>query len=319
MIDRGRDEEKRREEMCMFLQQTTQNRTKRNTPSMFLCSANLPIRPLAVVCDVARQGERGLVWKRPCYTHAPPRRFLSPCFSVALAANQEMAQVAQMPLTGRGRLQGGNVGRGFPQFLRSGTCRSHQQAVSRMRAVHLAIYLPLRVCACCVLRVHLSEPVEAQLDRGRRTLDGLSAGRCPSTKTSDPETGLIWLPRPAALPRFIQLTPARHPLPPLHLICLPGDHFLFFRLRYNCNALMRAYAECTTAHRLTGHTPPLSSLPVPSPGLHDLGNKTCYRWSENSTQRTPATSPCSPSIKFVLGFGGTSHLQTSATYPQGCH
>lgn len=45
--------------------------------------------------------------------HHTRRRFPSPCFSLALAAEQ----MAQMPLTGRGCLQGANVGRGFPSPL----------------------------------------------------------------------------------------------------------------------------------------------------------------------------------------------------------
>lgn len=42
--------------------------------------------------------------------HATRRRLPSPCFSLDLAAEQ----MAHLPLTGRGCLQGANVGRGFP-------------------------------------------------------------------------------------------------------------------------------------------------------------------------------------------------------------
>lgn len=137
--------------------------------------------------------------------HHTRRRFPSPCFSLALAAEQ----MAQMPLTGRGCLQGANVGRGFPSPLAlvpadhtSRPALGHSRLLFTCRCVSV-----FGVCVC------------AYPSKRGRTQDGLTTGRWPSTKTSDPETGLIFHPRPVALSRFIQTILASSPLPPpLHPI-----------------------------------------------------------------------------------------------------
>jgi hypothetical protein len=130
------------------------------------------------------------------------------------------------PLTGRGCLQGGNVGRCFPSPLAlvpadqtSRPAAQQPSSPAAQQAVLVLAHLPaaLRVCArVCVCTCPNGR---------RRTQDGLSTGRCPSTKTSDPETALIWQPRPAALSRFIQTIPARHPLPPPPSDLLAGRSF----------------------------------------------------------------------------------------------
>lgn len=172
------------------------------------CSQALRFCQFVLGLDVRdREGEAlgvegAILWKRRA-THTPHhtrRRFPSPCFSLALAAEQ----MAQMPLTGRGCLQGANVGRGFPSPLAlvpadhtSRPALGHSRLLFTCRCVSV-----FGVCVCTC-------------PNGRgRTQDGLTTGRWSSTKTSDPETGLIFHPRPVALSMFIQMILACSPLPP---------------------------------------------------------------------------------------------------------
>lgn len=144
----------------------------------------------------------------------------------------------------------------LPQFCqspRSGTCRSPQRAsrpflvsrfssLSHARAARLPIYLPRYLSTCRRVSVPAAS-VCALVRTGSSTSWTGGDGHwtdcrpvvAPPLKRPILKRALIWLPRPAALSRFIQSIPARHPL---HLICLPGDQFLFFRLRCNCIALM---------------------------------------------------------------------------------
>lgn len=92
VIDRGRDEEKRRKYVFVLAVDNT-----RHTKHVLMLYQFAP-SPWSVM--FARRGERGLVWRRRCYTHPPPRRFPSPCFSVILVAYQRdgpAAQMAQQP------------------------------------------------------------------------------------------------------------------------------------------------------------------------------------------------------------------------------
>lgn len=57
------------------------------------------------------------------------------------------------------------------------------------------------------------------------------------------------------------------------------------------------------------HTPLQSNC---IPGLHHLGIEMCFSWSGCSTHVCKLVLVTSPSIEFVLGFGGTSHLEPPA-------
>lgn len=78
------------------------------------------------------------------------RRFPSPCFSLALAAEQ----MAQMPLTGRGCLQGANVGRGFPSPLAlvPADQTEQNQLWPFSPAVHLLLAVSVSAPVCALAR-----------------------------------------------------------------------------------------------------------------------------------------------------------------------
>lgn len=154
-----------------------------------------------------------------------------------------------MPLTGRGCLQGGNVGRCFPSPLALVPADQTKQTSWPFSPCCLGIlYLPLRVC----VRVCTCP------NGRRRTQDGLSTDRCPSTKTSDPETGLIWQPRPAALSRFIQTSQQGTPYhTPSDLLAGRSFSLLLTALQLHCTVM------CTRrTHDGPQHTP-LQSNSIP--------------------------------------------------------
>jgi hypothetical protein len=158
------------------------------------------------------------------------RRRRAPCFTLVslFSSHTDGPDAPDRPGLPAGR-QRGTL---FPQSPRSGTCRSDQATRPPGHQASWPAGYPPR-------RVSVSASVCALVRTGGDVhRDGPSIGRCPSTKTSDPETALN-LATLAALSRFIPSIlagdPCRAPPPP-QLICLfAGRSFSLF----DCTCIRR--------------------------------------------------------------------------------